>query len=216
VFHEASGYSGLKLLILAAESAKQKPRNEEGNTIFTVQELTWFRKNAYNIGAQRCDTWDLLSIIRIFTACLGFIACYPQDLPMQDSADLSLMAMRCHFILAAAQISLARTTDQVAEQAQRYLEVRQHASAFQEYMCNGVNHLDERVVQDVHTKSATTIVFDFEGAVALKNWDELGTIVRRARLCGDEVVLKAMGDCLLRSNAPGKGTYHAQKYESSS
>lgn len=48
-------------------------------------------------------------------------------------------------------------------------------------------------------------VFDFEGAVALKNWDDLGHVVRKASFCRDETMLKAMGDCLLRSNAPGPG-----------
>lgn len=171
-----------------------------------MPELAWFRKNAYNIGAQRCDDWDLPHIVRIFTACLDFTACYPTDLPLQDSQELSLMAMRCHFIIAAAHVSLARTTDQVAEQAQRYLEVRQHADAFHEHLCTETSHQDERVIGDLHAKLATTFIFDFEGAVALKNWDDLGTIVRRANLCRDQVMLKAMGDCLLRSHAPGKGT----------
>jgi hypothetical protein len=162
-------------------------------------------KNAYNIGARNVDTWDLPSIIRIFTACLDYIACFPSDIPQSDTAELGLMAMRCHFVIAAAHVSMARTTDEVEEQAQRYLETRNHAATFHHLLGTESAPQDERVIQDLHTKLATMTVFDFEGAVALQKWDDLGQIVRRAELCRDETILKAMGDCLLRSQAPGKG-----------
>lgn len=39
---------------IAAEHAKLDPKDEEGAKIFTVPELHWFRKNAYNIGVTKC------------------------------------------------------------------------------------------------------------------------------------------------------------------
>ncbi|OBS27664.1 hypothetical protein FPOA_01606 [Fusarium poae] len=38
----------------AAEHAKLDPKDEEGAKLFTVPELHWFRKNAYNIGVTKC------------------------------------------------------------------------------------------------------------------------------------------------------------------
>ncbi|KAJ4186178.1 sporulation-specific protein 22 [Fusarium falciforme] len=38
----------------AAEHAKSDPRGENGSKVFTVPELEWFRKNAYNVGVTKC------------------------------------------------------------------------------------------------------------------------------------------------------------------
>ena len=45
---------GVSLTSGGAEYAKSDPRDEKGNKIFTVPELEWFRKNAYNIGVTKC------------------------------------------------------------------------------------------------------------------------------------------------------------------
>ncbi|POR34574.1 Uncharacterized protein TPAR_05222 [Tolypocladium paradoxum] len=191
----------------AAEHSKQDPRDDQGNKVFTIPELHWFRKNAYNIGATKCHTWGLPHIVRIFNSCLCFIDCYPKDLPLTDVAELTLMGMRCHFVIAAALVSLARAEDRVDEQLQRYLEMRHHVAAFDGLTQTEVGPQDEEVMKDVVRKMATLFVFDFEGAVCLKNWDDLNQIVRKAKLCKDEVMYKAMGDCLLRSHAPGRVVY---------
>lgn len=57
------------------------------------------------------------------------------------------MAMRCHFIVAAALVSLARTTDQVAEQAQRYAQVRHHATALYEHLATETNEQDKHILK---------------------------------------------------------------------
>ncbi|RMJ11073.1 hypothetical protein BHE90_011318 [Fusarium euwallaceae] len=160
IFEKAAGY------------AKSDPRDENGNKVFTVPELEWFRKNAYNVG---------------------------------------LMAMRCHFVMAAAIVSKARTEDKVDEALQRYVEVRQHVlvfdGLFEKHFQSTFAARNVRVYADLTAKMSTLFVFDFEGAICLKNWDDLGQIIRKARVCKDEKMYKAMGDCLLRSNASGKVVY---------
>lgn len=193
------------LTLLAAEHSKQDPRDDQGNKVFTIPELHWFRKNAYNIGATKCHTWELPHIVRIFSSCLCFIDCYPKDLPLTDVAELTLMGMRCHFVIAAALVSLARAEDRIDEQLQRYLEARHHVAAFEDLIQTEVGPQEEEVMKDVARKMATLFVFDFESAVCLKYWDDLNQIVRKAKLCKDEVMYKAMGDSLLRSHPPGKG-----------
>ncbi|KAH7250591.1 meiosis protein SPO22/ZIP4 like-domain-containing protein [Fusarium solani] len=181
----------------AAEHAKSDPRGENGNKVFTVPELEWFRKNAYNVG--------------VTNACLAFIECYPQDISSENSADLQLMAMRCHFVMAAAIVSKARTEDKADEALQRYLEVRQHVAVFdglfEKHFQNTLAARSARVYTDLTAKMSTLFVFDFEGAICLKDWDDLGQIIRKARVCKDEKMYKAMGDCLLRSNASGNVVY---------
>jgi hypothetical protein len=191
---------------IAAEHANQDPQDDEGNKIFTVPELHWFRKNAYNLGVLQCDTWEVIHTIRIFKACLAFRAFYPKDLPASDATEIALMAMRCHFVVAAALVSLARTEDRVEEQLQYYLEARYHIGNFDAILETDTNTAqDENILKDLIAKLSTLFVFDFEAATTLKNWDDLNEIVRKAKICRDEVMYKAMGDCMLRSQAPSQG-----------
>lgn len=191
----------------AATQAKKDLKDKDGNKIFTVPELHWFRKNAYNIGVGKCasPTWKLPDIVRIFNTCLEFMACYPEDVPLDDVQDIALMAMRCHFVIAAALVSLARAEDRVDEQLQRYLEMRRHIASFDEQLESKAKRQPLEIVQDLTQKMSTLFVFDFEGAVALKSWDDLPNIVRKAAFCREEAMFKAMGDCLLRSKASGRG-----------
>ncbi len=191
---------------VAAEQANQDPKDDEGSTVFTIPELHWFRKNAYNMGVTKCDTWQLSHIIRIFKTCLAFSACYPRDLPLSEVTEIVLMAVRCHFVIAAALVSLARTEDRVEEQLQYYLEARHHIREFDVTLETGGDGIqDDSILADLIAKLSTLFAFDFEAATVLKNWDGLNEIVRKAKICRDEVMYKAMGDCILRSRAPGKG-----------
>jgi hypothetical protein len=135
------------------------------------------------------------------------VSCYPSDVSSEDDAELRLMAARCHFVIAAALVSQARTEDRVDEQLQNYLEARQHVSEFESlFESHFRNDTKSQVNRDLLAKLSTLFVFDFESAIYLKNWDDLGQIVRKARICKDEIMYKAMGDCLLRSEALGNGT----------
>lgn len=199
---------------VAAECAERNPQDGNGK-LFTVYELHWFRKNAYNLGVVKIEVWDVVHVIRIFKACLAFSNFYPTDFSASDDSEIALMAMRCHFIVSSALISLARTEDKVDEHLQYYLEARRHIKEFDVVLETKLDKFQqESFLIDLIAKLSTLLVFDFEAATALKDWDSLNEIVRRAKICQDEVTYKAMGDCMLRSKAPGKGqragnVYHA-------
>ncbi|KAM0352642.1 hypothetical protein ACHAP4_008790 [Fusarium culmorum] len=103
---------------------------------------------------------------------------------------------------------LARTEDEVDEQLQRYLEARYHISEFDTFFTDHVrNDPKSGIYPDLLAKMSTLFVFDFESAVCLKQWDDSSEIVRKATICKDEIMYKAMADCLLRSEAPGNVVY---------
>ncbi|PKS07050.1 hypothetical protein jhhlp_005647 [Lomentospora prolificans] len=183
----------------AASAVQRAPRDADGKKLFTVTELDWFHQNAYNIGINRCETWDLRHTIRIFEACLSIMKQYPADIPLEDAKDLSLKAMCCYFIIGAALISLARREDVVDEKLRMYSEMRGHVARFEVELNERSRDIGKTVLEDLKAKLATLLIFDFEGAVALGTWDELAEVVRRAEMCGDAVAYKAMADCLLRA-----------------
>lgn len=175
--------------------------------MFTVQELNWFSNNSYALGRQNCETWGMENTVRIFTLCLSTISQYPADIPADDAKDNSLKAMCCHFVIAAALVSLARTEDALEEKQKRYAELRTHVANFDgEFQARVEAGLDPDVLADLLGKLATLLIFDFEGAVALQEWDCLREIVAKAAACEDAAAYKAMADCMLRaSEVPGRG-----------
>ncbi|OTA65448.1 SPO22-domain-containing protein [Hypoxylon sp. EC38] len=122
---------------------QRDPRDKEGNKLFTVQELDWFCKNAYNLGLKNIRIWQPRQNIRILQCCLSTISKYPQGIPAQAADDLSLRAMFCHFLMATTLIALARSEDNVEVQLQDYLMMRNHIKGFDTELEARLDTLDE-------------------------------------------------------------------------
>lgn len=67
------------------------------------------------------------------------------------------------------------------------------------------SNLPEKVQRQILLQTSILYVFGFEAAVALKEWHRLLPLVQSAIICSDAATYKAMGDCLLRSQAPAEG-----------
>ncbi|KAI2778846.1 SPO22-domain-containing protein [Daldinia loculata] len=173
---------------------QRDPRNSNGDKIFTVEELDWFGKNAYNLGVKNINIWQPRQSIRIFRCCLSIISQYPQDIPIQAAEDLSLRAMFCHFLMATVHIALARSEDSIETQLQDYLLMRNHVKGFDEELEARLNGLDEVSKNDLRMKLSTLLVFDFEGAIS--------------KTCNNLSIFQAMADCVLRAESvPGQVLY---------
>lgn len=184
----------------------QDPRTQDGLKLFTVPELDWFSKNAYNLGIKYAPEWSLDCTIKMCNACVSIAQKYPKDLPRHEACDISLRSMFCYFVIATAHIALARSEDNIETQLQHYLSSRTHINSF-EAQLREVVHDDDKCSDDLELKFATLLVFDFESAVNLKAWDELTTIARKAAVHKDLKVLQAIADSLLRAQAPIKGMH---------
>ena len=135
---------------------------------------------------------------------------FPEDVPSQVAMDLSLKSIFCHFIISSALVAVARANDNVEEQLQDYLIMRRHVATFDAELEKQLHVLDEVSTKDLLNKLSTLLVFDFEGAVCLKQWEDLGQIVRKASICKCLESFQAMGDCLLRAQPPVEGKVSSQ------
>lgn len=187
-------------------SIRDDVRNEVGQKVFPVEELDWFCKNAYNIGLENISSWAPRHVVRLFRCCLAIISQYPGDIGEQDASDLTLRAMFCNYMIASALLSLGRSEDNIEVQLQDYLEMRKNVKDFALRFEGRIDALDDLSKVDITAKFTTLLVFDFEGAVRLKAWNDLGEIVRRVGIHKDQLALKAMADCILRAQpAPYHG-----------
>lgn len=144
--------------------------------------------------------------IHIFKCCLSILGHYPADIPTDDEKDNSLKAMCCHFVVAAALVSMARNEDAAEERREKYSELRKHVAGFDGELQKHIGSFDTDLLEDLLRKLATLLIFDFEGAVALQQWDDLREIAAKAVACEDASAYKAMADCLLRAlDVPGRG-----------
>lgn len=181
----------------------QDEENSSRQKLFTVDELEWFSRNAYNLALKNSAAWELRCVVRMLTACVEIIGHFPSD--SGSKADLSLKTLFSHFVVSSALISLARTHDHVEKQRQDYAAMRKHVMAFDQELPEYLPQLDETSREDMLRKHATLLAFDFEAAIALQQWEDLSSIVQRAMPCKNITAFQAMADSLLRAQAPGQG-----------
>ncbi|KAL2135925.1 hypothetical protein VTI74DRAFT_6308 [Chaetomium olivicolor] len=190
-------------VVLALEH--QREDTSSGRKLFTVDELEWFSRNAYNLALKNTASWELRCVVRILTACVNIIHHFPSDIG--SKVELSLKILFSHFVISSALVALARTQDNIEKQLRDYCTMRKHVMAFDTELPEYLPQLDEQSSEDMLRKHATLLAFDFEAAIALKQWEDLGSIVQRAVPCKNITAFQAMADCLLRSQAPGQVLY---------
>jgi tetratricopeptide (TPR) repeat protein len=173
---------------------------------FDTKELDWFSKNAYNLGLKHATEWEPRKVLRLLQSCIALIGLYPDDIDQQVLDDLSLRQMFCDFLGTVMLIALARGEDNIELQLQDYLQVRKHVRSFDNTLQSKLEKLEQGPAEDLLKKLSIMLAYDFEAAVRLKGWDDLGEIVRRAAICRSTKVYELMADCLLCYNeAPTHG-----------
>ncbi|KAH8205291.1 hypothetical protein TruAng_000538 [Truncatella angustata] len=185
---------------------KRDPQAPDGTKLFTIPEINWFSKNAYNLGIKHVSNWKLRFVIRILDACISIAQHYPRDMPRHEMGDILLRDMFCHFMIATSYIALARSEDNIETQLQDYLNSRKHVRAFETRLEHMPSN-DEECHHDLRLKLATLFVFDFEACIHLKAWDELVTIARKSGTYKDLQTLQAIADSLLRAQPPTQVVY---------
>jgi len=174
--------------------------------LFNVDELTWFCRNAYNLGIKNHSSWDLRHVVRVLAASVKIIEKFPSD-SNSGNGDLALRYLFCTFIIAAALNALARAEDKRAEQLEYYRLMQERISQFDDKLGSSLDLLSDVIGKDLQNKLAILLVFDLEGAVCLEQWSSLSEIVRRAAICKTPATYEAMGDCILRSHIPAEGKF---------
>lgn len=153
----------------AADEIRKERRDIKSEKLFTIDELNWFCKNAYNLGLENATEWDAHHVITILECCLSIISSYPEDIPTQMAADASLRGMFCNFMAATVLLALARSEDNVESRLQHYLDMRHHVQRFQDMLESKADSLDDASREDLQTKLSTLLVFEFEAATCLQS-----------------------------------------------
>jgi hypothetical protein len=130
------------------------------------------------------------------------IGSFPRDISATVVGDLSLKLLFSHFIISSAHVSLARIQENPEQQQHHYQLVRKNIAAFNKEVGGRLPLIEQDAREDLLDRLATMLAFDFEGAVYLQEWDDLGDIVLQAKTCNNLRILQTMADCLLRSATP--------------
>ncbi|KAF4123768.1 Meiosis protein SPO22/ZIP4 like [Geosmithia morbida] len=158
------------LFEIASEKAKNRTKDAYGYEIFTLPELEWFRKTAYNMGITKCTSssgWEPSHTVRIFNTCLDFIDCYPPDTLEEDTEGLLLMKMRCDFVDAVSLASILRQADDGDQMKLCVGKMRGHVASFGEELqsAKGLT-IDATAFDDLRQKMTVLLAVDFEGAIS--------------------------------------------------
>ncbi|OBT49348.1 hypothetical protein VE00_00485 [Pseudogymnoascus sp. WSF 3629] len=184
----------------AQRSIKQGGK-DNGTKLWTIQELDWFSKNAYNLSLKHSSQWHPEQVLRIIQSCIEFASLYPKDIDNATSNDVTHRHIFCDFLAVILLVSVARPEDNIEAQLQDYLELRKHVDSFDTRLQSIIEVLEEGPQQDLLKKLATLLVFDFEAAIRLKAWDDLTEIILKADCCKSMKIYERMSDMLLSDSS---------------
>lgn len=169
---------------------------------FTIDELEWFCRAAYNLGLKYSGKWDLRYTVCILDACVRITNLFPVKQAMISTTDIPSKRLTCRFLIASALAALVRRPSLPSAEDQTLkdcLTMREHIRAFHTEL-RKLGKLGENAPSsDMLRKLSALLVFDFEGAIRLGDWDELENICATAATCHDSDALRVLGDSLLRS-----------------
>ncbi|KAI0799498.1 meiosis protein SPO22/ZIP4 like-domain-containing protein [Xylaria sp. FL0064] len=173
------------IIHIAAEEIEKERQGNKGEKSFTIDEINWFSKNAYNLGLENALIWEARHVVGILECCLSIISSYPPDIPAETTADTSLRGMFCNFMAATVLLALARSDDNTESRLQDYLSMRRHVQRFHDTLESRSDTLDEASLNDLQTKLSTLL-------------DDLKGIILRAQPGQSLLAYQAMADCILR------------------
>ncbi|KAI0485651.1 meiosis protein SPO22/ZIP4 like-domain-containing protein [Xylaria cf. heliscus] len=179
----------------AADKIQKERRDDKNEKLFTIEELGWFCKNAYNLGLENTMIWEARHVISILECCISIILSYPLDVSAQMATDNSLRGMFCNFMAATVLLALARSEDNTESRLQYYLSLRNHVKHFHETLESRSDAFDEASRGDLQTKLSTLL-------------DDLKSIILRAQPGQNLSAYQTMADCILRcQSAPAQVLY---------
>ncbi|KAI3327671.1 SPO22-domain-containing protein [Xylariaceae sp. AK1471] len=183
----------------AVNEIQKERRDGKTEKLFTIDELNWFCKNAYNLGLENTMVWEARHVICILECCLSIISCYPADVSAQTVADICLRGMFCNFMVATVLLALARSEDNIERRLEDYLDMRRHVQRFQETLELRSETLDEASREDLHSKLSILL-------------DDLKGIILRAQTGQNLSAYQAMADCILRcQSVPAQVLYQTMR-----
>ncbi|EGX88926.1 Meiosis specific protein SPO22 [Cordyceps militaris CM01] len=196
--------------VLAASFVADHARDTHGNAVFSPAELRWFSANAYNLGVARCTVWAPGRLASLWESCLVFsqaaaLLATPiseEDVKATDAEAATLTTLRCHFVLASLYVAEARLV-QSEHTRSLYADVEKHAAAYTKLLTGSAAAAAR--CPDLLQKLGVLCVLHWEALLARQSHEHLPCIIQHARLCSDVDVLKALGGCVLQSEAPASG-----------
>ncbi|KAL9123274.1 MAG: hypothetical protein Q9187_000182 [Circinaria calcarea] len=124
-------------------------------------------------------------------------------------ADQSLRRIFCDFLASSLLIILARQEQHFERQMQHYLDARKHAKTFRSHLQNQ-DQLEGGAKDDLLRKAKTLNIYDFEAAIRLKAWHDIGQLLEEIvnaswQLEGaDMIKLSRWIRCLFQLTLPSK------------
>ncbi|KAJ6786811.1 hypothetical protein PWT90_02639 [Aphanocladium album] len=191
----------VNLFRIASEFVTSNVHDDNGETVFHDGELLWFSTNSYNLGVIYCTSWEPGRLVSLFKSCLIFTQALSTGADVTDIAQATLTIFRCHFILASLYISEARIIKTEHTQS-LYADVEHHATEFTTMLVDRCDPATTINCPDLLQKHGILCIFQFEALLSRQCFDHLPCIVKQARICKDANVFKALGGCLLQSDAP--------------
>ncbi|PGH12790.1 hypothetical protein AJ79_04014 [Helicocarpus griseus UAMH5409] len=190
-----------KVFEISSENATKKHVFPEDNP-FSQSELTWFSRSSYNLAVEYCTDLDPQHILSLVNTCIKFIYQYPDQLSLEEFYDIALRRLLCHFLGASLSIAQARLQTDTEAKRGYYIDTRNHIQNFRGTLCGDIKTPREDHYDDLLKKHRTLLVFDFEAAVRLGQWESLSEIIEESASYADDNLYGSFSDAIFCSDVP--------------
>jgi hypothetical protein len=130
---------------------------------------------------------------------------YPNGVDPGVISDLPYRRVLCQYLCSSLCIEIARLEGNLEQQLNYYKIARNHIAMFRKSF-GRVAKRPEREVIDAKQRLATLVVYDFEAATRLKDWEVLIDLVEEGITMETECenVIERFSDLIIGCNAPEK------------
>lgn len=164
--------------------------------MFSPAQIDWFRDTAYNLAVATSDK----SIgIELFECCYEFAS------SSRGATLAQLTRMHCGFAVCALA-SNNFTKDKIDERDITSTICLDDLLSSYFYELESLDSaLSGSTRHDLYKKAGTLCLLRLQQLIAQDQWGAVPDLLKQASNCKDVAILKAMGDCILRSGADASG-----------
>ncbi|KAL2872744.1 uncharacterized protein BJX67DRAFT_376535 [Aspergillus lucknowensis] len=185
------------------ESLFESALNVAGKGLLSSAEIHWLSFKSYSIALDIYESVTAQRVIRFLKVSQKFMELSEKEPGAELDASSVDHNLRCDFLQAIPLIKEARSKGKPSTKASYYTEARQAIKQFQAHI--KVTNSDSTPEPHPGTwvdKYRIMLSFDFEAAVFLRQWEDLGNILEASKPIVDINLSSIFLDCILRSGAP--------------
>ncbi|ORY80875.1 meiosis protein SPO22/ZIP4 like-domain-containing protein [Protomyces lactucae-debilis] len=171
---------------------------------FNTKELGWFSLAAHNLAVKNIKNWSLEHLTQLLAACQTILEAYTPSPDPHVNQDVAARLALCSYLSVCAYYFASRSEQDEVKKMAFSQSMCKQSSVFRHALVRWqAADTKAQLPDDLCTKMATILIFEFEARIYVQDWHELSSLIELANKYGiAQQTLAAMADLTLSSRMP--------------